>query len=205
MPGSLVQATTSTATGPGQWCVGSCTPLMMAIIGRQLEMAERLLLLGADAGLKDDNDFTAAHWACVFDLKPVLILLRRNGASLSCWTLTLATIEFQAADCLAFLLIQHGVDACMPGGTTPLMIAACLHRPNMVRMVLQAGTRSLSPEKLFSSFLYIVDAAGTPPLYLACHPTMLLRSAWLATKALESNLTMQTNAFLDTLGCQASG
>jgi len=49
-------------------------------------------------------------------------------------------IEGGAADCLAFLLSQHGVDTTwMPNGTTPLMMAAALCRPDMVAMLLQAG------------------------------------------------------------------
>ncbi len=60
-PGSYVEASLRLGTEGLQLVRGGCTPLMLAIIGRQLEAAERLLLLGADAGLENDDGWTAAH------------------------------------------------------------------------------------------------------------------------------------------------
>ena len=73
--GSLVEAAARTGTGVQKWCVGGCTPLMLVIIGRQLEAAERLLFLGADASLEDGDTWTVAHWACTLDLASALALL----------------------------------------------------------------------------------------------------------------------------------
>ena len=109
-PASRVDASTRSCTGVAEWSVGGCTSLMIAIIGRQLEAAERLLFLGADAGLEHDDTWTAAHWACNFDLASALAFLRCKGASLISWTLLVVAIEAGAADCLAFLLSQQGVD-----------------------------------------------------------------------------------------------
>lgn len=56
----------------------------------------------------------------------------------------MAAIEGGAADCLVVLVSQPGVEIneAMPNGTTPLMRATCLLRPDMVQMLLQAGADS---------------------------------------------------------------
>jgi len=97
----------------GDWVVQGCSPLMLAAYKGRGAVLRRLLALGADAGLRDADDDTAAHWACRSEQAQHLALLL--DASPAC------------------------LNACNVGGWTPLLLVASRRDIASLQVLLARG------------------------------------------------------------------
>lgn len=125
------------------------TPLMYAACEEQDAVAVRLLDLGADVGLADNDRYMAAHFACIRNMVSVLALLIAAGTPLNVrdkWgaTLLIKAALHNATEYLT-LLLARGADAIElnsrdEDGRTALSHAAAFSgRAENVQLLLQAG------------------------------------------------------------------
>lgn len=127
------------------------TPLHWAVMGNQTNMAEYLLVHGADVNAGDRYGMTPLHKAAAFNGKDMAAILLEHGANLNAMGVKYGVIQVMPlhlaaeagfADVIQVLL-DHGADInARTGGqnrVTPLHMAAAKGRSAVVKMLLQTG------------------------------------------------------------------